>query len=679
MFKKKLAFFCAFFIFCTNLFCAEQDSKVYTLEEALKQAASDISTVKVQKIEKQSFWGKETNPPLAVLDFDSDSKELSEKICQSLISKISALDKFTMVSRDSASLKKIMEEVALQYSGSVEEEQITELGHKLSAKYLVYGSMFEEQGYMKFSVNVSNVETAELIMSKNYSVKIDDSIRNMLGDKKNFVEVQDYVNAMNRRYIQQLNIEKDKTNSIAIKEQDITKKYQVLIDEEKAKERKPYEKPDKFEAKKTENLEALKTKRDKEIEDMKKSETDFYDKKIETIDSEVENYEKKLLGTTFNLDDKDVFVEFGDFYVGRGDEVQYWPFTVKSLNKVLDYTYQGKLEVKSDSVVTENNIGEKYDIVENAKKNKKITGEISYSLANGKNNSEYEIVVKKVIVKFNNEVWINLELEDKAQNKVEVSKFTASASNSSLVLVKGGTFSLGNENGDYDEVPVRQITLKSFYMGKTEVTQEEYTELMGTNPSATKSAKMPVTNVSWEDALKYCNALSEKEGLQKVYTITKVQKRSYYDWDSGYYYETVTTIEMNLDANGYRLPSEAEWEYAAKGGIKDSKKLYSYSGSNDSSEVGWFNTTLHEVMQKKPNALGLYDMSGNVWEWCAGDKADYTNLSAENPKPTDSTGEKVIRGGSYENGDLVSVTYRMRKDETWKLPNLGFRVCRNAE
>lgn len=524
MFKKKLAFFCAFFIFCGNLFCAEQNSKVYTLEEALKQAASDINTLKVQKIEKQSFWGKETNPPLAVLDFDSDSKELSEKICQSLINKISALDKFTMVSRDSASLKKIMEEIALQYSGSVEEDQITELGHKLSAKYLVYGSIFEEQSYMKFLVNVSNVETAELMLAKNYSVKIDDSIRNMLGDKKNFVEVQDYVNAMNRRYIQQLNIEKEKINSIAVKEQEITKKYQVQIDEEKAKERKPYEKPDKFEAKKTENLEALKTKRDKEIDDMKKSETDFYDKKIEAIDSEVENYEKKLLGTTFSLEGKDVFVEFGDFYVGRGDEIQYWPFTVKSLNKVLDYTYQGKLEVKADSIVTDNNIGEKYEVIENAKKNKQISGEIEYSLVNGKNNSEYEIVVKKVIVKSSDGVWINQELEDKAQNKVEVSKFTESSSNFNMQLVKGGTFSLGNELGDYDEVPVRQITLSSFYIGKAEVTQEEYTELMGTNPSSTKSTKMPVTNVTWEDALRYCNALSEKEGLQKVYTITKQQQ-----------------------------------------------------------------------------------------------------------------------------------------------------------
>ena len=175
-----------------------------------------------------------------------------------------------------------------------------------------------------------------------------------------------------------------------------------------------------------------------------------------------------------------------------------------------------------------------------------------------------------------------------------------------MVPVEGGTFSMGSNDGENNEQPVHNVTVGSFYMSKNEVTFEQYDEFC----EATGRGKpddedwgigtRPVINVTWYDAVEYCNWLSEKEGLTPVYR------------GSG------DNISCNFDANGYRLPTEAEWEYAAKGGIN--KDSYTYSGSNTADDVGWYldnsGRETHPVGGKSPNSLGLYDMSGNVYEWC---------------------------------------------------------------
>ena len=199
-----------------------------------------------------------------------------------------------------------------------------------------------------------------------------------------------------------------------------------------------------------------------------------------------------------------------------------------------------------------------------------------------------------------------------------------------MVPVEGGTFTMGStaeQGSDYyrDEKPTHQVTVSSFSIGQTEVTQELWEAVMGSNPSNFKGAKRPVEGVSWND----CQAF-----------ITKLNQ---------------------LTGKKFRLPTEAEWEYAARGG-KNSKG-YKYAGSNTIDEVAWYTSNpgaqygdanfwilsdnTHDVATKKPNELGLYDMSGNVWEWCQDRFGKYSSSSQTNPTGPSSGSRRVLRGGGW--------------------------------
>jgi formylglycine-generating enzyme required for sulfatase activity len=233
---------------------------------------------------------------------------------------------------------------------------------------------------------------------------------------------------------------------------------------------------------------------------------------------------------------------------------------------------------------------------------------------------------------------------------------------STLVFVEGGTFMMGSNEGEADEKPVHQVTVSSFYLGNCEVTQKEWTEVMGSNPAHWKGDNLPVEQVSWYDAVDYCNKLSEKEGLKPCYS--KSRSKIICDWT----------------ANGYRLPTEAEWEYAARGGKQS--KGYIYSGSNELGSVAWYDKNsgrrTHEVGTKKPNELGIFDMSGNVWEWCWDSYENYTSASQINPKGANERSDSVLRGGAwdYYNSDVYPVTIRGIGTPYANSQNIGFRVLR---
>ena len=203
-------------------------------------------------------------------------------------------------------------------------------------------------------------------------------------------------------------------------------------------------------------------------------------------------------------------------------------------------------------------------------------------------------------------------------NSVNSKMYTVNGVIFRMIEVKGGSFSMGSAEGaadaEKDEYPVHKVTVDNFYMAETEVTQELWVAVMGSNPSGyTDDAQLPVESVTWFDCLDFIEKLNELTGAT------------------------------------FRLPTEAEWEYAARGGQRS--KGFLYSGSDTLANVGWYKDNAEErtqkVMQLAPNELGLYDMSGNVWEWCSDWQGDYTADAVVNPQGAQEGRLRVMRGGSW--------------------------------
>lgn len=226
-----------------------------------------------------------------------------------------------------------------------------------------------------------------------------------------------------------------------------------------------------------------------------------------------------------------------------------------------------------------------------------------------------------------------------------------------MVFIKGGEFMMGSTKYSNDEQPVRKVKVDSFWMDRYEVTQKAYTSITGRNPSKFRDTDFPVEQVSWYDAITYCNMRSVREGLTPCYNFK--------------------TLECDFDADGYRLPTEAEWEYACRAGSSgdfsfgdNQNILYKYAWHKHNS-----GGTPHKVGQLEPNALGLYDMHGNVWEWC---NDVYTNQYIPdeyvNPRGTQTGGKRVLRGGSW-NSETLECRSSTRHSETAKFAD----VCFGAE
>ncbi len=255
----------------------------------------------------------------------------------------------------------------------------------------------------------------------------------------------------------------------------------------------------------------------------------------------------------------------------------------------------------------------------------------------------------------------------------------AQKSDDYFVLVEGGTFKMGNENGAADEKPVREVTVNSFWIGKYEVTQKEFKEVMGYNNSKFQGDDRPVENVSWYEAIEFCNKKSERDKLKPVYKIDKTQKDPN-NLNSGDIQKWVVTIDKT--ANGYRLPTEAEWEFAARGGLKS--KGYIYSGANEVEKVAWCGKTPKEgtnkVGQLQPNELGIYDMNGNVFEWCWDwyDAKYYSYGEKDNPMGPEKGENKVFRGGSWDRApNFISVSTRNSINLWFSSRIQGLRICKN--
>lgn len=241
-----------------------------------------------------------------------------------------------------------------------------------------------------------------------------------------------------------------------------------------------------------------------------------------------------------------------------------------------------------------------------------------------------------------------------------------------MVLVEGGSYKMGNEESvHYDEHPDHSVKVSSFYMGKYEIMVGEYAPFCAvTGKQAPKGDDdFPAHNLSWQDAVMYCNWLSSVNGYDRCYEITRDPKNF--------------RIKFLPEANGFRLPTEAEWEYAARGGNKT--RYYSYSGSEDPNEIAWYMYSGHAIKpvgQKKPNELGIYDMSGNVFELCWDfyDSEYYAKSPEDNPTGPNYGSMRVARGGSYIGSEeTLRVTKRFPFTPDHNDKTLGLRVVRNAE
>ncbi|WP_288014784.1 SUMF1/EgtB/PvdO family nonheme iron enzyme [Sphaerochaeta sp.] len=235
-----------------------------------------------------------------------------------------------------------------------------------------------------------------------------------------------------------------------------------------------------------------------------------------------------------------------------------------------------------------------------------------------------------------------------------------------MAYVEGGTFQIGSN--DYpNEQPIHSVTVDSFYMGTYEITQDIYEEVMGTNPSFFRGSRLPVEMVSWYDAAAFANALSRRDGLDEVYTIKG------------------NTVTCDWTKRGYRLPTEAEWEFAARGGLQS--QGYLYAGSNTVGDVAWFrdnsSSRTHDSGTKAANELGLHDMSGNVWEWCWDWYGDVypSDLPQTNPTGLSTGTSRILRGGCW-GGDSamalrLSARYLYTPSDLYK--HIGFRLILPVE
>lgn len=250
--------------------------------------------------------------------------------------------------------------------------------------------------------------------------------------------------------------------------------------------------------------------------------------------------------------------------------------------------------------------------------------------------------------------WLREQMnKNRNNNSYNEQTFTVKGVEFKMIRVEGGTFMMGatpeqGSDADNDEYPVHSVTLSDYYIGETEVTQELWQAVMGSNPSDFKgNSQCPVENVSWNDCQEFIKELNRMTG------------------------------------RSFRLPTEAEWKYAARGGRHGEKHAYKYSGSNDVDEVAWYDDNsgdeTHPVKTKKANKLGLYDMNGNVYEWCNDWFGDYQSSSQTNPKGPARGEFRVLRGGSWcGSGRLVRVSNRHDDDPDYPFIIIGLFGLRLA-
>ena len=270
----------------------------------------------------------------------------------------------------------------------------------------------------------------------------------------------------------------------------------------------------------------------------------------------------------------------------------------------------------------------------------RVRGDVGKDVPAGRKTIVWDVLAERESLKSDDVVF-----KVRAQGQDNLT-FTVGGVTFKMIYVKGGTFTMGctSEQGDdcdSDEKPSHSVTLSDYWIGETEVTQALWQAVMGSNPSYFKGDNRPVESVSWNDCQMFIQKLNQ------------------------------------LTGRTFSLPTEAQWEYAARGGNK--KSGYKYAGGNNVDEEAWYDgnsgSSTHPVKGKKPNVLGLYDMSGNVWEWCSDWYGSYSSGAQINPQGPSSGSDRVLRGGSWDrSARYCRVSYRLRSNPDYRSDDFGFRL-----
>ena len=373
--KKKIL--SVFLIIFTGLLFAQ---KAITIESALDLAVAEI---------KKSI---PTGVEIAVSRFSSDSKEMSEWLVQEVENRLIRAGKFTLLERNAKNLQIIDSEIDYQYSGDVDDSSMVELGYRLGAKYLVYGSFEQFGGLMQFTLKTTNVESGEIPVIASYSISNSSKITDLLGDEKTMNSAEDFLDMIARCQKKLTTLKSDKNKEIQNISSNILAKYQEEINQAKSVEKEPYESTIDYENKIQKNVLAIEGKRDTELSGVESKVNIKYDNQYKMVEIQMNKLIENLENTTFAIKGDSVQILLGEF--NPEATPKYWPISIKSLDKLVNYTFNGKRTTSNADVKTE------YMEIESARKNNALEGEIVYKLIKGNSSFDYE--VKVISVRVNN-------------------------------------------------------------------------------------------------------------------------------------------------------------------------------------------------------------------------------------------------------------------------------------
>ena len=352
--------------------------KAVSIESALDSAVSEIKMTVPSGVE------------IAVSRFSSDSQELSEWLAKETEARLIRTGKFKLLERNAKNLKIIDSEMDYQYSGNVDDSSMVELGYRLGAKYLVYGSFEQFGGLMQFTLKTTNVESGEIPVIASYSISSSTKLTDLLGDERALNTAEDYLDMIARCQRKLTSIESEKNKEIQNITSNIFTKYQEEINKVKSVEKEPWESQSEYDSKISKAVIEVEGKRDTELNGVESKVNIKYDNQYKMVELQMNKLVENLQNTSFVIKGDSVQVLLGTFNAEA--KPKNWPVSIKSLDKLVNYTYNGKRTVSDADVKTE------YKTMESARASNSLEGEIIYKILKGSSNFDYEIKVVSVRV-----------------------------------------------------------------------------------------------------------------------------------------------------------------------------------------------------------------------------------------------------------------------------------------